>query len=306
MTVSLPRAAALAFAAILLFAAATDYVPAFRDAEGRVFGLFRLDVYKDALHLASGLWALAAALWSRSAAVTFLRAFGAIYLLDGVVGVLTGSSFLDLSLFLKGFQDSPLLSNGPHLCLGLAGVVLGWWPWRGAATVAVVGALLAPAISLQRERSTGESVATGVQLWRDGQHAIVVLDGRADAVRTLEALRRAGVRRLDVVVARSGATGVGDVIRALDDRYGMNIEAIADPLVAASVIEPADLDMDSLADIDFDRVLWAAMGLNRGATPDPKASLVSLLTETSSQTSSRPSDSESPSGDTEDGSPVAP
>ena len=37
MTVSLPRAAALAFAAILLFAAATDYVPAFRDAEGRVF-----------------------------------------------------------------------------------------------------------------------------------------------------------------------------------------------------------------------------------------------------------------------------
>lgn len=101
-----PQAAALAFAAILLFAAATDYIPAFRDAEGRVFGLFRLDVYKDALHLASGLWALAAALWSRHAAVTFLRAFGAIYLLDGVVGVITGSSFLDLSLFLKGFQDS--------------------------------------------------------------------------------------------------------------------------------------------------------------------------------------------------------
>ncbi|MEE7439350.1 DUF4383 domain-containing protein [Methylobacterium oryzae] len=134
-----PQVAALTFAAILLFAAATDYVPAFRDAEGRVFGLFRLDVYKDALHLASGLWALAAGLWSRSAAVTFLRAFGAIYLLDGVVGVLTGSSFLDLSLFLKGFQDSPLLSNGPHLSLGLAGVVLGWWPWR-ARTAAGVAA----------------------------------------------------------------------------------------------------------------------------------------------------------------------
>ena len=50
-----------------------------------------------------------------------------------MVGVITGSSFLDLSLFLKGFQDSPLLSNGPHLSLGLAGVVLGWWPWRAAA-----------------------------------------------------------------------------------------------------------------------------------------------------------------------------
>lgn len=71
--------------------------------------------------------------------MTFLRAFGAIYLLDGVVGVLTGSSFLDLSLFLKGFQDSPLLSNGPHLSLGLAGVVLGWWPWR-ARTAAGVAA----------------------------------------------------------------------------------------------------------------------------------------------------------------------
>jgi hypothetical protein len=97
--------------------------------------LFYLDVYKDALHVASGLWALTAGLWSRSAAVTFLRAFGAIYLLDGIVGVLTGSSFLDLSLFLKGFQDSPLLSNGPHLGLGLAGVALGRRPRRGPANV---------------------------------------------------------------------------------------------------------------------------------------------------------------------------
>jgi hypothetical protein len=32
----------------LLFAAATDYIPAFIDAEGRVFGLFQLDIYKDA------------------------------------------------------------------------------------------------------------------------------------------------------------------------------------------------------------------------------------------------------------------
>ena len=44
-------AAALCIA--LLFAAATDYVPAFIDADGRVFGLFKLDIYKDALHVAS-------------------------------------------------------------------------------------------------------------------------------------------------------------------------------------------------------------------------------------------------------------
>ena len=55
------RIAALVLAVGLLFAAATDYVPAFIDSEGRVFGLFHLDIYKDALHVASGLWALAAA-----------------------------------------------------------------------------------------------------------------------------------------------------------------------------------------------------------------------------------------------------
>ena len=38
------RAAALCLAAALLFAAATNYIPAFIDAEGRVFGLFKLDI----------------------------------------------------------------------------------------------------------------------------------------------------------------------------------------------------------------------------------------------------------------------
>ena len=84
------RIAALALSAALLFAAATDYVPAFVDAEGRVFGLFRLDVYKDALHVASGLWAAASAL-SRRSAVFFLKVFGTLYFADGVMGVFTGS-----------------------------------------------------------------------------------------------------------------------------------------------------------------------------------------------------------------------
>ena len=62
----LPRLSALLLGLALLFAAATDYIPAFIDAEGRVFGLFRLDIYKDALHVASALWALplgALAIW---------------------------------------------------------------------------------------------------------------------------------------------------------------------------------------------------------------------------------------------------
>jgi competence protein ComEC len=90
---------------------------------------------------------------------------------------------------------------------------------RPAAGVVLAGALLAPAVGLHTHRATGRTITPGVQLWRDGAHAIVVVDGRADPVRALEGMRRAGVRRIDVAIARTGAVGVGDVLRALDGRY---------------------------------------------------------------------------------------
>jgi hypothetical protein len=128
------RIAALLLGAALLFAAATDYIPAFIDAEGRVFGLFHLDIYKDALHVASGLWALASAL-SRRSAMFFLRVFGTLYFLDGVMGVFTGSGYLDLSIFIDGIRDvSPmikLLSSVPHL-----GIAVGFSPWRTTSVAA--------------------------------------------------------------------------------------------------------------------------------------------------------------------------
>lgn len=126
-----PRLAASLLAAALLFAAITNYVPAFVDAEGRVFGLFRLDIYKDALHLASALWALAAVAMGRAASISFLKVFGTLYFIDGVCGVLTGASFLDLSLFIHGVaRDMPwmisFLSSIPHLALGGFGIAAGW------------------------------------------------------------------------------------------------------------------------------------------------------------------------------------
>ena len=125
-----PRFAALLLALALLFAAATDYIPAFADQEGRVFGLFKLDIYKDALHVASGLWAAIAALISRRAAILFLRIFGTLYFLDGIMGVFTGSGYLDLSIITKGvLNNSPMvnfLSSVPHLGLGLFGIATGW------------------------------------------------------------------------------------------------------------------------------------------------------------------------------------
>jgi hypothetical protein len=49
-----PRFFALFMAAALLFAAATDYIPAFIDADGKVFGLFSMVLCVDAMILSSG------------------------------------------------------------------------------------------------------------------------------------------------------------------------------------------------------------------------------------------------------------
>lgn len=125
-----PRYAALLLAAALLFAAATDYIPAFIDRDGLVFGLFRLDIYKDALHILSGLWAAAAAVMSRRASILFLRIFGVLYFADGVLGLFTGAGYLDLSIVTFGVRDWPLgfkfLTSLPHLGLGAFAATAGW------------------------------------------------------------------------------------------------------------------------------------------------------------------------------------
>jgi hypothetical protein len=125
------RWAALFLAVVLLFAASTDYIPGFTDASGKVFGLFALDIYKDALHVASGLWAAVAALMSRRASELFLKIFGTLYFLDGVTGVFTGAGFLDLSIITQGVRYVPViikvLTSSPHLFLGAFAIAFGWF-----------------------------------------------------------------------------------------------------------------------------------------------------------------------------------
>src|SRR5690606_11633991 len=48
---------------------------------------------------------------------------------------------------------------------------------RVAAAGLLVAALLAPAVALHGHRSVDHAVAPGVRLWRDGAHAVVVVDG---------------------------------------------------------------------------------------------------------------------------------
>lgn len=47
---------------------AVGHVPQFNDADGNLFGLFKLDLYDDSLHFFSGVWSGIAAWWSYPAA----------------------------------------------------------------------------------------------------------------------------------------------------------------------------------------------------------------------------------------------
>lgn len=116
------RKIAFAYAAILLVVAGLNYIPGLTDAEGRAFGIFALDIYDDLLHLASAIWAGTAALISARAARSFLLYFGILYLADGLLGLATGSGYLDLGIINYGIQDLPIgfkiLANLPHISLG--------------------------------------------------------------------------------------------------------------------------------------------------------------------------------------------
>jgi hypothetical protein len=111
---------------ILLAAASLNYIPGLTDSEGRAFGVFALDIFDDALHVASALWAGIAAYTSSRASRIFLRYFGLLYLTDGLLGLAAGSGYLDLGIVHHGIVDLPItfkiLANLPHIGGGLYAV----------------------------------------------------------------------------------------------------------------------------------------------------------------------------------------
>lgn len=127
---------ALFYMVALLVAASLNYIPGLTDAEGRAFGIFALDIFDDLLHLVSALWAGIAAYLSSRAARSFLLYFGILYLGDGLLGLATGSGYLDLGILNYGIQDLPfgfkILANLPHIALG-GGAVLSAYLFRREA-----------------------------------------------------------------------------------------------------------------------------------------------------------------------------
>lgn len=126
---SLHRTTAFIYFVILALVAALNYIPGVTDEDGVAFGIFALDIFDDALHAASALWALIAALMSARAARLFLLIFGALYLGDGALGLATGSGYLDFGIFNNGVLDLPfsfkIMANLPHIGLGLVALVIG-------------------------------------------------------------------------------------------------------------------------------------------------------------------------------------
>lgn len=113
---------AAGYTVALLGAAALNYIPGLTDAQGRAFGIFALDVFDDLLHLVSAIWAAIAAALSHRASRAFLFYFGILYFADGLLGLVTGSGYLDLGIINYGIVDLPftfkILANLPHLALG--------------------------------------------------------------------------------------------------------------------------------------------------------------------------------------------
>src|SRR5688572_17906913 len=90
---------AWAYAALFAIVVIIGHLPGVNDSEGRLFGLFHITLYQDLLHGASGVWAAVAAWHSARQSKIYLQWFGTIYFLDGVMGAITGKTFLDFGIF---------------------------------------------------------------------------------------------------------------------------------------------------------------------------------------------------------------
>jgi len=124
------------YAAMFVGIVALNAMPGIHDHQGLMFGLFRLDFIDDALHLASGVWALSAAWHSLRATVFYFKWFGAAYLLDGLMGLAIGKGYLDFGIFTSepavAEFGTRLAVNVPHITIGGTAVILGFFLSRKA------------------------------------------------------------------------------------------------------------------------------------------------------------------------------
>ncbi len=106
--------------------------------------------------------------------------------------------------------------RGDVVASGSAGPARRRRPLAAGAAALALAALLAPALALTRPPVHAAPV-DGLDVWRSGGAAVVVVDPGTGAPDTLEGLRLAGVTRVDLLVVGPGS-GAGDEERAARHR----------------------------------------------------------------------------------------
>lgn len=120
-----------AYFVLFVVLVAMNYMPFIIAENGKVFGFFKLEPEGNILHVLSGIWAFLAAVTTRNAQLFYFRVFGTAYFLDGVVGVIFGSAYLNLNLFDPdrvpvADMVTRFVVNGPHLAIGGLAMLIGF------------------------------------------------------------------------------------------------------------------------------------------------------------------------------------
>ncbi|MEY2430857.1 MAG: competence protein ComEC [Acidimicrobiaceae bacterium] len=114
---------------------------------------------------------------------------------------------------------------------------------RRGGVVLIVSALVAPALGLRAQPPLHATLTPGAILWR-ADAAVLDLDGRVNAPRLLEALRREGVRDLDVVVARTSSASLNEVLDALRRRFSIGRLVTPTPGAHPATVAAGELRVD--------------------------------------------------------------
>lgn len=128
---SIIQKASWVYAFLFIFVVILGYLPGVEDSQGLMFGLFKIDLIDDLLHLFSGIWAASAAWHSTKSSVIYFKIFGSLYFIDGVIGVLTGKGLLDFTVFMSttGIIDigTKIAANIPHVAIGGIAIYIGFF-----------------------------------------------------------------------------------------------------------------------------------------------------------------------------------
>jgi hypothetical protein len=113
------RTAAKVFGVVFILIGILGFVPAL-NPDGNLLGIFHVNALHNIVHLASGIVALVAGMYTVRAARMYFQVFGVVYALVAVLGFVYGSSDI-LGLIASNMADTLL-----HVVIAVAALYLGF------------------------------------------------------------------------------------------------------------------------------------------------------------------------------------